>query len=531
MYCSRLFIIPYLVPSSSYTFTIMKHGINLLHIESRLSRQNKTDHEFYVECDNSMGSLPDAIKQLREESKYIHILSRAHKTLDESVPWFPRKMRDLDQFANRVLSYGSELDADHPGFRDVLYRKRRKEFADIAHQYRHNQPIPHVTYTEQEILTWATVFRELTQLYPAHACKEFNNVFPLLIDNCGYNETNIPQLEDVSQFLQDCSGFRLRPVAGLLSSRDFLAGLAFRVFHSTQYIRHHSVPMYTPEPDVCHELLGHVPLFADPDFAEFSQEIGMASLGAPDEYITRLATLYWFTVEFGLCMESDERKAYGAGLLSSFGELQYCVSDKPSIMPFDPFRASIQPYPITSYQPTYFLAESFKDAKEKLRFPLYPTTNLSSFRYGFYLLNRNIGQIMYHCRIGDCNTDFRNTLENLKELIEQYFINSTKKNNHYQNGLSLCWKKERKRNSLWIFHFRIPFYPSLQTMKSINNNNNGDEDFTYNKRNSNVSSLSSFSSTLSLIENNDYDQIEDMELFPQSKTNKPRLAMQISFQQ
>ncbi|XP_046997588.1 protein henna [Schistocerca americana] len=342
-----------------------KHSVNLMHIESRSSQRFPSQYEFMVECAPG-GDIGGAVTNLRQSSAYFQIISRNHKDNRDTVPWFPRRIRDLDKFANQILSYGAELDADHPGFTDPVYRARRKYFADIAYNYKHGEPLPHVDYTKEETETWGKVFRELTKLYPTHACREHNHVFPLLIENCGYREDNIPQLEDVSNFLKDCTGFTLRPVAGLLSSRDFLAGLAFRVFHSTQYIRHASCPLYTPEPDVCHELLGHAPLFADPAFAQFSQEIGLASLGAPDDYIEKLATCFWFTVEFGLCRQDGHLKAYGAGLLSSFGELKYSLSGKPELRPFEPSKTAEQKYPITEYQPVYFVAESFEDAKEKM---------------------------------------------------------------------------------------------------------------------------------------------------------------------
>lgn len=342
--------------------------VNLVHIESRSSARFKDGYEFIVNFNPSEGNVHEALEKIKSMSQYVQVIARdLPPKSEDAVPWFPRKIKDLDIFANHILSYGSELDADHPGFTDEKYRQRRKYFADIAYEYKHGQPIPRVQYSEEETKTWGTVFRELTKLYKTHACREHNHIFPLLMENCGYREDNVPQLEDVSNFLRDCTGFTLRPVAGLLSSRDFLAGLAFRVFHSTQYIRHPSQPLYTPEPDICHELLGHAPLFADPSFARFSQEIGLASLGAPDDYIEKLATCYWFTVEFGICKQDGQLKAYGAGLLSSFGELEYCLSGKPEMKPFEPAVTGEQKYPITQYQPVYYVAESFQHAQKKVR--------------------------------------------------------------------------------------------------------------------------------------------------------------------
>ncbi|XP_073460208.1 tryptophan 5-hydroxylase 1 isoform X1 [Lithobates pipiens] len=347
-----------------------KH-VNLIHIESRKSKRRNSEFEIFLDCDSNREQLNEIIQLLRPHVNLITMNPADSFCVEEddmeSVPWFPTKISELDKCANRVLMYGSDLDADHPGFKDNVYRKRRKYFADVAMNYKHGAPIPCIEFTEEEVKTWGTVFRELNKLYPTHACREYLKNLPLLNKHCGYREDNIPQLEDVSHFLKERTGFIIRPVAGYLSPRDFLAGLAFRVFHCTQYVRHSSDPLYTPEPDTCHELLGHIPLLAEPSFAQFSQEIGLASLGASDEAVQKLATCYFFTVEFGLCKQEGKLKVYGAGLLSSISELKHSLSGNAKVKPFDPMVTCNQECIITTFQDVYFYSESFEEAKEKMR--------------------------------------------------------------------------------------------------------------------------------------------------------------------
>lgn len=282
------------------------------------------------------------------------------------VPWFPTKISDFDHIGKRILGSGDGIeDVDHPGFTDAAYREKRAKIAHMALTYEIGTPIPTWEYDQVDLDTWAFCYDRLTEMFKTYACKEFNWSIEQFQKEMGLSRDHIPQLETISQFLQSQTGWRLKPVGGLLTQREFLNGLAFRVFHSTQYIRHHSAPLYTPEPDIVHELLGHAPMFAHKEFGEFSQEIGLASLGASEIEITRLAALYWFTIEFGICKEDGQNKAYGAGLMSSIEELEYCVSDKPEVRSLDPHDIA-QNYtviPISKLQPTYFCAESFQQAK------------------------------------------------------------------------------------------------------------------------------------------------------------------------
>ena len=349
----------------------VRHRVSLTHIESRPAtgggRLAGKTFDFYVDCE---GDVEDA--NIRALLADLHLVAADVVVLEgKDVPWFPRHIAELDRVANNTLNGGSELEADHPGFADRAYRRRRDGIDRLARDYRHGDAFPVVDYTATEHATWREAYRRLAALHRDSACVEYQQALAALEAHCGYRQ-GIPQGRDVSAFLKARTGFQLRPVAGLLGARDFLNGLAFRVFFATQYVRHPSKPFYTPEPDVCHELIGHAPMFADPAFADLSQEIGLASLGASDHDIERLARCYWFSVEFGLLRDGREAgavRAYGAGLLSSFGELRHaCSADaNTTFKPWRPEEAASRSYPITEYQPLYFVADSLHDAKERMR--------------------------------------------------------------------------------------------------------------------------------------------------------------------
>jgi len=348
------------------------HGVNLTSIESRPSKGINYNYDMHVTFEGAVSD-PHIAKCLDDVRKRC---VGTKESPPVTVPWFPTRIGDIDTFSQKTLDAGAELDCDHPGFKDEEYRERRRMIVEISQKYKIGELIPRIKYTANEVATWGLVYSKLKEYTKKYAARQYNYIMPSMESNCGYSETNIPQLQDISDYLKSCTGFQLKPVGGLLSARDFLNGLAFRVFFSTQYIRHHSVPLYTPEPDICHELIGHAPLFADPVFAEFSQDIGLASLGASDEDVKKLATCYWFTVEFGLVKEGGLNKAYGAGLLSSFGEIEYACSPSrpaggmdnfPKYLDWDPEVASATTYPITTYQPSYFVAESMGDMKQKMR--------------------------------------------------------------------------------------------------------------------------------------------------------------------
>ena len=244
-----------------------------------------------------------------------------------------------------------QLDPDHPGFRDPVYRMRRDAIARIAFEYRDGDPVPRVDYTGDEHQVWRAVWRELAPLHDRYAC----GTYLACSRQLKLDRERVPQLADVNLTLAAATGFRMRPVAGLVSDRNFLGHLGRGVFLATQYMRHPSRPLYTPEPDVVHELVGHAATFCDPLFARMNRAFGEAALRATPDRLARIARVYWYTLEFGLVEEGGAVKAYGAGLLSSFGELGR-FERNAQLRPLDLELVASTPYDPTDYQNVLYVA-------------------------------------------------------------------------------------------------------------------------------------------------------------------------------
>jgi phenylalanine-4-hydroxylase len=252
-----------------------------------------------------------------------------------------------------------QLAADHPGVNDPVYRARRNAIAALAMAWTPGEPIPHAEYTDEEQDVWRQVCRELTVLHRTLACHEYL----IGADRLRLPADRIPQLDEVTASLEPLTGFRYVPAAGLVPLREFYGSLADSRFYSTQYIRHHSVPLYTPEPDVVHEVVGHANCLASDRFATLYRAAGAAArrVEQPDalEFVSKV---FWFSLEFGVLREDGMVRTYGAGLLSSYGEIQEVA--RADLRPLDIARMGVQTYDITHYQPLLFCADSFEQVEE-----------------------------------------------------------------------------------------------------------------------------------------------------------------------
>jgi phenylalanine-4-hydroxylase len=216
-------------------------------------------------------------------------------------------------------------------------------------------------YSPGEHALWRRLHERQSALVPRYACREFIGSLAALDFGAA-----IPRFDEVNAKLARATNWRIVAVPGLLPDRVFFGHLANRRFPVTVWLRKPEEFDYIVEPDVFHDFFGHVPLLFDPVFADYLQAYGQGGLKADRlGAIEMLSRLYWYTVEFGLIETPSGIRAYGAGILSSGGELPYCIdSGEPNRIRFDLLRIMRTRYKIDTFQETYFVIRDFRELFE-----------------------------------------------------------------------------------------------------------------------------------------------------------------------
>lgn len=219
------------------------------------------------------------------------------------------------------------------------------------------------SYSPEDHGTWAILYNRQKEILHGRACDEFMEN----MDHLKIGDQQIPNFLELSKTLKSLTGWEVVAVPGLIPDLPFFQLLSERKFPAGNFIRRRDQLDYIEEPDVFHDLFGHVPLLAEPVFADYLQAYGKGGLKAhAHNAITNLARLYWYTVEFGLMNTPKGLRIYGAGILSSGGESVFALDDpSPNRIKFDLRRVMQTQYRVDDYQPTYFVIDSFKQLFEE----------------------------------------------------------------------------------------------------------------------------------------------------------------------
>ena len=231
----------------------------------------------------------------------------------------------------------------------------RGDYTNVRVDYTVDQDYSRYTADEQDL--WKRLYARQSALVPQYACDEFIDILGALNFGAG-----IPHFDEINAKLFPATRWTLVAVPGLLPDDVFFTHLANRRFPVSVWLRTPAEFEYIVEPDIFHDFFGHVPLLFNPVFADYLEAYGKGGVKAKGlNALDYLARLYWYTVEFGLIQTPKGLRTYGAGILSSAGELPYCVSsDKPNRIAFDLLRVMQSNYKIDTYQETYFVIDSFK---------------------------------------------------------------------------------------------------------------------------------------------------------------------------
>lgn len=218
-------------------------------------------------------------------------------------------------------------------------------------------------YTEEEHETWKKLYERQQKILPGRACQEYLDG----VEALDITKDKIPSFKDLSDKLRDTTGWEVVAVPGLIPDLPFFKMLSERKFPSGNFIRRPDQFDYIQEPDVFHDVFGHVPLLANPVFGDYLEAYGKGGLRAHEfGTITNLARLYWYTVEFGLIKTPEGVRIYGAGILSSPGESVFALEDdSPHRIAFDLKRIMQTNYRVDDYQQSYFVIDSFEQLFDK----------------------------------------------------------------------------------------------------------------------------------------------------------------------